>query len=105
MEGTHNKTPYFSSSSQQIFFLEVLDLMNQNYTLFCHNCDIPKPDLIHPKSTTINNFNDCGFGMQQFWFWDVTVVAKRCVVMILESQTLKDNRSLRKTIRRSGDFL
>ena len=22
----------------------------------------------------------CGFGMQQFWFWDVTVVAKRCVV-------------------------
>jgi hypothetical protein len=28
--------------------------------------------------------------MQQFWFWDVTVVAKSCVVLIPDSQKLKE---------------
>jgi hypothetical protein len=47
--------------------------------IFCHNSDISKPELFHPKPRTANNLNGCGFGMQQFWFWDVTVVEKRCV--------------------------
>jgi hypothetical protein len=34
--------------------------------------------------------------MQQFWFWDVTVVAKRCLALIPESQKLKDKDFLEK---------
>jgi hypothetical protein len=31
--------------------------------------------------------------MQQFWIWDVTVVTKRCAVLILDSQRHKENVS------------
>jgi hypothetical protein len=67
-----------------------LAFRNQNYTSFCHNCDIPTPELLHPKTTTIQIVKSSGFGMQQFWFWDVTVAAKRCVVLNPESQKLKE---------------
>jgi hypothetical protein len=53
-----------------------LAFWNQNYTSFCHNAEIPKPELLHPKTTTVQIVNSSWFGMQQFWFLDVTVVAK-----------------------------
>ena len=52
--------------------------------------------MLHPESRAVDNLNSCGFGMQQFWCWDVTVVAKRCVVLIPESQKLKEKDLLRK---------
>ena len=76
--------------------LEFLAFRNQNYTSFCHNCHILKPELLLPKTTTVQFVNSCGFKKQQFWFKDVTVVAKRCVVLIPESQKLKEKDFLRR---------
>jgi hypothetical protein len=40
--------------------------------------------------------------MQQFWFWDVKVLKKRCVVLIPESQKLKEKTIVdKKTNKRS----
>jgi hypothetical protein len=40
---------------------------------------MPKPELLHPKTTAVPIVNSSGFVMQQFWFWAVKVVEKRCV--------------------------
>ena len=63
---------------------------------FFHNCHILKPELLLPKTTTVQFVNSCGFKKQHFWFKDVTVVDKRCVVLIPESQKLKEKRFLRR---------
>jgi hypothetical protein len=49
-----------------------------------------------PKTTTVQFVNSSGFKKQQCWFKDVTVVAKRCVVWIPESQKLKEKDFLRR---------
>ena len=82
-------------------FLNFLAFRNSSYTSFGHNCDIPKPELLHPKSRSVNNLKGCGLGKQQLWFWDVTVVAKRCAVWIPESHKLKDDFFFEKQFRRS----
>jgi hypothetical protein len=41
-----------------------LNFKIQNYTSFGHNCNIPKPDMLHPKSRSVYNLNGCGFGMK-----------------------------------------
>jgi hypothetical protein len=73
-----------------------LDFRNQNSTSFIHNCHILKPELLLPKTTTVQFVNSCGFKKQQFWFKDVTVLATRCVVLIPESQKLKEKDLLRR---------
>jgi hypothetical protein len=51
---------------------------------------IQKCLLISWAMTYLQIVNSSGFGMQQFWFKDVTVVAKRCAVWIPERQILKE---------------
>ena len=94
------QAPYIKTSKifflKKSFFLEFLSFRNQNCTSFFHNCHILKPELLLPKTTTVQFVNSCGFKKQQFWFKDVTVVAKRCVVLIPESQKLKEKDFLRR---------
>ena len=94
------QAPYNKTSKifflKKYFFLEFLAFRNQSYTSFCHNCHILKPELLLPKTTTVQIVNSSGFGMQQFWFKDVTVVAKRCVVLIPESQKFEEKDFLRR---------
>jgi hypothetical protein len=67
-----------------------LALWNKNCTSFYHNCHIFKPELLLPKTTTVQFVNSCGFKKEQLWFKDVTVVEKICAVLIPESQKLKE---------------
>ena len=96
------KAPYNKTSSNFVLkksvFLDFLAFRDPSRTSFGHNCDIPKPELLHPKSRTVNNLNGCGFEKQHLWFWDVTVLEKRCVVWILESQKLNENRFVDKKL-------
>jgi hypothetical protein len=67
------------------FLLESFAFQNRSCTSFCHNCEIPKPQLLHPKTRTIQIVNISGFGMQQLGFWDVTAVTKRCALCSFDS--------------------
>jgi hypothetical protein len=73
-----------------------LAFRNLKLHIFFHNCHFLKPELLLPKTTTIQFVKSCGFKKQQFWFKDVTVMEKRCVVLIPESQKLKEKDLLRR---------